>query len=211
MIIVYKVSPNVKSRILEHYMGLKRPVTPPYAVFQAEEGETIVTLYESGKIMFQGKSADIDAAMWFDLEYHYNKRDIRRELLIKEREQLRKNVDITAEKFKDISTVGSDEVGTGDYFGPIVVTAAFVDIKNKLHLQELGVKDSKRLTDEKIRELAPILIKEVPHCTYIVSAKEYNKNMIFNMNKVKAILHNKVLTKLINENKFDYEDARKSY
>lgn len=206
MIIVYKVSPNIKPKIIEYYMGLKRPTTPPYAVFQAEEGGTIITLYESGKIMFQGKSADVDAAMWFDLEYHFNKRDVRRELLIKEREQLRKNVDIYADKFKDISTIGSDEVGTGDYFGPIVVTAAFVDIKTKTHLQELGVKDSKRLTDAKIRQIAPLLIKEVPHCTYVVTAEEYNKNKIFNMNKVKAILHNKVLTYLVNSNNYPYED-----
>jgi len=197
MIVVYKVSPNIKEKVIEYYKDLERPTKPPYSVFQAEEADTIITLYESGKLMFQGKNADIDANMWFDLEYTFNKRDVRHELDIQEKEKLRKQEDITNDKFKNISTIGSDEVGTGDYFGPIVVTAAFVDIKKKTWLTDIGVKDSKRLTDEKIKELAPLLIKEIPHCTFILKAEDYNKNMIFNMNKVKAILHNKVLVNLL--------------
>ena len=50
----------------------KEKKTPPYAVFQAEEAGTIITLYESGKVMFQGISADIDANMWRDMEAHLN-------------------------------------------------------------------------------------------------------------------------------------------
>ncbi|MBE5746548.1 MAG: ribonuclease HIII [Clostridiales bacterium] len=204
MILVYKVSPNIKEKVIEYYKDLQRPNKPPYSVFQAEEADTIITLYESGKLMFQGKNADIDANMWFDLEYSFNKRDVRHELDIKEKEKARKQDDITNDKFKNISTIGSDEVGTGDYFGPIVVTASFVDIKKKTWLTEIGVKDSKRLTDEKIREIAPQLIKEIPHCTFILKAEDYNKNMIFNMNKVKAILHNKVLVNLL-KTKYDYK------
>ena len=205
MIIVYKVSPNIKDKMVDYYKDLQRTTKPPYSVFQAEEGETIITLYESGKIMFQGKSADIDANMWFDLEHHFNKRDVRRELKLKEKEKSKKDNDVLKEKLMKMSTIGSDEVGTGDYFGPIVVTSAFVDISKKTWLNELGVKDSKKITDDKIKEIAPKLIKEIPHCTYILTASEYNKNMIFNMNKVKAILHNKVLCNLVNHNNFKYD------
>ncbi len=204
MVIVYKISPNLKNKIIDYYKDLQRSTKPPYSIFQAEEAETIITLYESGKIMFQGKNADIDANMWFDLEYHFNKRDVRRELALKELEKQRKNDDVTNEKYKNISTIGSDEVGTGDYFGPIIVTASYVDIKNKMWLNELGVKDSKKITDEKIKEIAPQIIKKIPHCTFILTAEEYNKRQIFNMNKVKAILHNKVLTKLV-KNDYQYE------
>lgn len=205
MIIVYKVSSNIKEKVIEYYKDLQRPNKPPYSVFQAEEADTIITLYESGKLMFQGKNADIDANMWFDLEYHHNKRDIRHELKLKEIEKEKKQEDLNSDKFKNISTVGSDEVGTGDYFGPIVVTASYVDIKKKLWLNELGVKDSKGITDEKIRQIAPTLIKEIPHCTYILTPEDYNKNGIFNMNKVKAILHNKVLVNLLKDNNYDYK------
>ena len=49
-----------------------------------------------------------------------------------------------------LSMIGSDEVGTGDYFGPITVCAAYVR-QDQIHLlKELGVQDSKNLNDEKI-------------------------------------------------------------
>ena len=70
---------------------------------------------------------------------------------------------------------GSDEVGTGDYFGPIVVTASYVDIKDKFKVEELGVRDSKKLNDDKIMKVAPKLIKEIPHVTFILTDKEYKK------------------------------------
>jgi ribonuclease HIII len=107
-----------------------------------------------------------------------------------------------------LSTVGSDEVGTGDYFGPIVVTASFVS-KDKINLiNELGVKDSKKLTDEKIIKIAPTLIKEIPYVTFTLNNKDYNKyqKLGYNMNKIKAILHNKVLYAITNkEEKYPYD------
>jgi len=104
-------------------------------------------------------------------------------------------------------TIGSDEVGTGDYFGPIVVTAAFVDKTKIDFINDLGVKDSKKLTDDKILKIAPLLIKEIPYVTYTLNNKEYNtyQNKGYNMNKIKAILHNKVLYSLTHkEEKYPY-------
>ena len=68
MTIVFKVSDNIKNEMIKYYSDKKRSKTPPYAIFQADEADTIITLYESGKAMFQGMSADIDANMWKDLE-----------------------------------------------------------------------------------------------------------------------------------------------
>ena len=59
MTIVFKVSDNIKDKMIKYYQDLKRDKTPPYAIFQAQEADTIITLYESGKVMFQGISADI--------------------------------------------------------------------------------------------------------------------------------------------------------
>jgi ribonuclease HIII len=74
--IVFKVSENVKKKMMEYYKDLYREKTPPYAIFQADEADTIITLYESGKAMFQGISADIDANIWVDLEKKLNNRII---------------------------------------------------------------------------------------------------------------------------------------
>ena len=70
MTIVYKISDNLKNEIIEHYKETARENKPPYSVFQSNDAGTVVTLYESGKIMFQGVSADIDYNWWRDREKH---------------------------------------------------------------------------------------------------------------------------------------------
>ncbi len=195
MTIVFKVSDNLKNKIIDYYKDMRKEKTPPYAVFQAQEEDTTVTLYESGKIMFQGTSADIDANIWIDLEKKLNKRVI--------------NYDgtETKEKEKDptlmeYSTIGSDEVGTGDFFGPIVVTATFVSTKDFDFLKSLGVRDSKKITDEKILKIAPEIMKKIPYVTTILDNKTYNEHYSKsnNMNKLKAILHNKALYEIKSKN-----------
>ena len=76
MTIVFKASDNVKEKMIAFYKDKLREKTPPYAIFQAQEADTIITLYESGKVMFQGVSADIDANLWIDMERHLNQRII---------------------------------------------------------------------------------------------------------------------------------------
>lgn len=205
MTIVYKISDNLKGEIIEHYKDTARDKKPPYSVFQSEDCGTVVTLYESGKIMFQGIGADIDYALWRDREAFLNKRDIDKELRIKDAKDKKKKEENNDKTYRYVSTIGSDEVGTGDYFGPIVVTASYVSVDNMKQIEELGVRDSKKLADEKILEIAPKLSKMVPFVSYTLSPEEYNRVGITNMNKVKAILHNKVLSNLIKRENYDYK------
>lgn len=198
---VIRVDNDTKKLMNEFYKDMKRDKTPPYAVFQADTGDTIVTLYESGNAMFQGVSADIEAGMWEsirkdkdNIDYFMDTKDTK----IKKEDQ----VDIPS----DIASVGSDEVGTGDYYGPIVVTASFVSKDNIPFLNELGVRDSKKLSDEQILKIVPKIIKKIPYKTIMLSNKEYNDNYgkDMNMNKIKAVLHNKVLTEMVKDNDYDY-------
>lgn len=205
MNIVYKVSDNLKKEIMEHYKDTMKEKKPPYSVFQSEDAGTVVTLYESGKIMFQGVSADIDYAWWRDREAHLNHRDIDAELASKNSKKEKKKEELKTSIYENLNTIGSDEVGTGDYFGPIVVTASFVSTSFTSFLHGLGVRDSKKITDEKILDIAPKIIEKIPHVTFILTPKEYNAFGITNMNKVKAILHNKVLYKLIKQGIYDYK------
>ncbi len=200
MTIVFKVSDNIKAKMVDYYSELRREKTPPYAIFQADEADTIITLYESGKAMFQGLSADIDANIWKDLEKSLNNRDIDEELNQKEE----KKEEEKDTRFIGVPTIGSDEVGTGDYFGPIIVTAAYVGKEHMNLLYDLGVRDSKKLTDDKIMKIAPVLIKNIPHVNNILTNKEYNDNPT-NMNKIKAIMHNKALCALLKKDNFNYK------
>ncbi len=192
--IVFKVSDNIKEKMIEYYDLLRRDKKPPYSVFQAEEGGTIITLYESGKVMFQGISADVDANMWKDLESHFNNRNIDEELKAKEQKEDDKT-------YYYYDAIGSDEVGTGDYFGPIIVTATLVNKETRKLLEDLKIMDSKKMTDDKIRRCAPIIMKKLPYVTFTLSNTKYNElsNKGFNMNKIKAILHNRVLFELSNK------------
>lgn len=196
MTISFKVSENTRQEMVTYFKDKKRPKTPPYAVFQADEEDTVVTLYESGKVVFQGISADIDAAIWKQREKHLNPL-VKIEEKNSEQKKEKKEV-IIDPKIYHSSSIGSDEVGTGDYFGPIVVTAAYVSKENIPFLENLGVKDSKKLSDEKIMEVVPSIIKKIPYESIVLSNQDYNahysENM--NMNKIKAILHNKVLVKM---------------
>ena len=202
--IVFKASANVQKKMIEYYKDSRREKTPPYAVFQAMEADTIITLYESGKVMFQGISADIDANIWIDMEKKLNNRTIDIAENKKKQEKYKEELNY----YYSMSTIGSDEVGTGDYFGPIVVTASFVDKEKINFINDLGVKDSKKLTDDKILKIAPLLMKEIPYVTFTLNNADYNKyqKLGFNMNKIKAILHNKVLYNITHkEEKYNYQ------
>lgn len=197
---VIRVSNETKKLMNEFYEATKRDKTPPYAIFQADTGDTIVTLYESGKAMFQGVSADIEADMWENIGK--NKEDLEYFIDKEEKEDKIEEISIPV----DISSVGSDEVGTGDYYGPIVVTASYVKKEDIPFLSELGVRDSKKLSDEQILKIVPKIIKKIPYKTIMLSNKEYNEKYgkDMNMNKIKAILHNKVLSEMVKGNTYDY-------
>ena len=187
--ITLKVSDKTREQMIEFFYDLRREKTPPYAVFQAIDGDTVVTLYESGKVVFQGKDADLSSDFWIETEKinsghaeTTNSNDKKKE------DKPNKVIPIR------INSIGSDEVGTGDYFGPIVVTASYVSRDNIDFLLDLKVKDSKKFTDDKILEIVPQIIKRIPYKTYILNNNDYNNTYAnYNMNAMKAILHNKVL------------------
>lgn len=206
MTITLKVSEDTKEKMLEYFEDLKRPNTPQYAVFQAVDGDSVVTLYESGKCVFQGKDADLASQFWVETEKLNSGKAITTNSEDKKKQDKLDKINIIDPKIYYSNTIGSDEVGTGDYFGPIVVTATLVEKENIEFLEKLGVKDSKKLTDEKILEVVPEIIKKIPYECVILSNVDYNKNYSsdMNMNKVKAILHNKVLLKMNDKYNCDY-------
>ena len=203
--ITLKVSENTKKEMMEFFEDFKRPKTPPYAHFQADDADTVVTLYESGKAVFQGNSADISARMWMERERRLNPTK-QIEMTNSDNKKKETKEIYVDPKIYNSTSIGSDEVGTGDYFGPIVVTAAYVKKEDIKFLEDLGVKDSKKLDDNKIMEIVPEIIKKIPYKSMILSNKEYNQKYTddTNMNKIKAILHNKVLTELSSKYKYDY-------
>ena len=191
--VVIRVTDKTKEKMIKYYEDKKRDKAIPYVIFQAKDADTVITMYESGKVMFQGISADIDANMWRDIDGQskVNKEEVKR----------------NDKKYYYSSAIGSDEVGTGDYFGPIVVTSCYVSKDDIEFVESLGIKDSKKLDDEKILKIAPELIKKIKYKSLIMTNSEYNAkySTSYNINKIKAIMHNKVLWRMVNEEHPEYD------
>ncbi len=195
MNVVIRVSNETREKMIEYYKDKRRDKVIPYVVFQAEDNDTVITMYESGKVMFQGVSADVDATMWREMDGQ-DAEGVTKE----EREKKDK-------KYYNCTSIGSDEVGTGDYFGPIVVSSAYVRKEDIKFLEELGIRDSKKLDDEKIKKIAPELVKKIKYKSVILTNSEYNQHYGggYNINKLKAILHNKVLWQMTHEEDITYD------
>lgn len=83
--------------------------------------------------------------------------------------------------------IGSDESGKGETFGPLVVSSVYVDKNIEQKLRELGIKDSKLLSDSKIKEVAPLLKNVVVYNTISLSPEEYNNSYNSTHNQVKIL------------------------
>ena len=208
MVITLKTCKKTQDMMVEFYEDMKREKTPQYSLFQADDGDTVVTLYTSGKAVFQGNDADIASDYWIETEKINSGTAIVTNSDDKSKKTLKAEEKKENTIYHNVNSVGSDEVGTGDYFGPIVVTSTYVTKEDVAYLDELGVMDSKKITDEKIMKIAPLIAKRVKYKSIILNNTDYNKfhSTDYNMNKIKAILHNKVLYQMINEEhpKYDY-------
>lgn len=94
--------------------------------------------------------------------------------------------------FSNQSLAGSDEVGTGDFFGGIVVCACYVDKKNIPQLMSYGIQDSKKISDQNIKILFDKIRDLVEFEYAVLDPKKYNDwyAKYQNMNVIKSIMHN---------------------
>lgn len=101
------------------------------------------------------------------------------------------------DELKGMNIIGSDETGVGDYLTPLVAAAVFVEAKNVDELIELGVKDSKQLTDNKILELFPKMKDKnlIKYSVNHLTQKGYNNlSKYMNAHELKMFLHLKCIT-----------------
>ncbi len=97
--------------------------------------------------------------------------------------------------------IGTDESGKGDYFGPLVVAGFFLADGQAGALRELGVKDSKRMSDNRVRDVAAVLKKGHPHSVVVVGPEKYNDlyDKLRNLNRLLAWGHARVIENLLAE------------
>lgn len=98
-----------------------------------------------------------------------------------------------------IERIGIDESGKGDYFGPLVIAAVFVDATTQGELALMEVRDSKKISDGRILEMAPDIKTICPHSVIAIGPQKYNElyAKIKNLNRLLAWGHAKALENLL--------------
>src|SRR5512146_3191730 len=98
-----------------------------------------------------------------------------------------------------IERIGIDESGKGDYFGPLVIAAVFVDATTERKLTLMQVRDSKKISDGTILEMAPDIKTICPHSLITIGPQKYNElyAKIKNLNRLLAWGHAKALETLL--------------
>lgn len=157
------------------YSFAKQRPTPPYAYWQIALSDCVITAYESGKVVFQGSEAAFYAAGYESVS----------------------PIKATASISAQYPQWGSDEVGTGDYFGPVCVCAAAVDEADSIWLKAHAIQDSKAMKDETIRAIGKTLQERIPHSLLILDNATYNRvHQTDNMVAIKCKMHNQAFVHL---------------
>ncbi len=181
-IVSFPINIEQTNEIMTFYRAYEKPNNGAYILFQAEYSGVIITIYHDKKgkhkIVFMGQDALLEAKKWNEeAEVKEEKKEEPKGWLCKDNQ------------------IGSDEVGVGDFLLPVVVVAAFVRGRDLKELESFGVKDSKKLTDEKIREIAPGLLKKFFVSKLCLPNDHYNEliEQGENLNSIKAKMHNRAL------------------
>ncbi|MGH1636648.1 ribonuclease HIII [Enterococcus avium] len=180
---VLKLSKTEIKKLKNYYADYLLNKKVPYSEFSAKKNGNSITAYTSGKVLFQGKNAEQEAARWGSSDPSAAKTS----------SSLPKN-------FASLAVLGSDEVGNGSYFGPLCVCAAYADKEHLDALKRLGVKDSKMLTDDQIRKMATAIKELIPYRLLVVSPEKYNEiQPKYNAVRMKVALHNQAIRLLLDQ------------
>lgn len=183
--IVLLISTTAQKEVMSYYANYYVERKAPGVVFAAKLPDTAITMYKSGKCMFQGGGAEREAARWGSSGASATQKA----------STVGAKGDTLPAGFAAMSVLGSDETGTGDYFGPITVAAVYVPSSKIELINELGVKDSKMLTDDYMRKIAPDLRAACIHSVLVLRNEKYNALQAkgYSQGKMKAMMHNKAL------------------
>lgn len=164
---------DIQAFVQKHEQALA-PSKNPYIRYFLKLPKASVSIYTSGKVLLQGEAAESYASF-----FGYQVAQVA--------------------SGQNFPLIGTDEVGNGSYFGGLAVVASFVTPDQHDFLRKLGVGDSKTLTDQKIRQLAPLLKENIQHQALLLSPSKYNEVIgeRYNAVSVKVALHNQAIFLLL--------------
>lgn len=188
---VIQATPHQLNQLKKAYATAIKNPPPAYALFAAKLPDVSITAYRSGKVLFQGKGHARESAKWSKLFQPKRPKKHRSS-------SAATTTALLPQGLKDWSVLGSDEVGAGAYFGPLTTAAVYISQDNLDWVRQLGVADSKTLTDHDMIKMAPKIIAHLPHHVVNLLPEKYNAiQPQNNVNQMKAISHNFALHKVL--------------
>lgn len=182
------ISSSLNMQELEKLKGVvirenltKVPVTSEYELLRIKDGNIMIIAYKSGKIVYENNNETMKIVE----QIFVNKTDFDYEL-------------------------GSDEVGKGEWYGPLVVVCTALKPNDLGELRKLGVRDSKQLSENEISRLSneikkrkiiwhPIILAPSTYNEQVENFKKEGKNI----NELLAWAHSVVIKKLIDDLTFN--------
>lgn len=157
-----------------------------YGHFGAKRGKCSIGYYHSGKVVIQGKDAREFIEFYF-------------EPMVTGEVRLGYEKQLNPEMFQP--HFGIDEAGKGDFFGPLVIAGAYVDEELGDELMDMGVADSKKLTDGRVETLAKEIKKLLGNRWEVIAIGPAKYNQLYrkfaNLNKLLAWGHAQVIENLL--------------
>jgi len=172
----YTLTPEQQTALIEHLQaGGYRPREVEHTRIAVEATDCQIALFKSGKLLVQGKGAKEWITFTLEpnilLEARLGYEDVLNPELLQPH-------------------MGIDESGKGDFFGPLVIAAAYVDERLIPALRSLNVRDSKTITsDRKAEEMAKDIRQVLGnrHSLVVIGPRAYNR-LYASMNNVNRIL-----------------------
>ncbi len=175
-----------KIRILKEYLIQRGYLFSkvPYTHFSASKEKLTVTVYLKGKLVVQGKRAA-------EFVEFYLEPELLKKITISDGKKI-------AMEYGE-SRIGVDESGKGDYFGPLVAAGVYADAKDIEKLGEMGVKDSKRITDARVEQLSRQIMSKYLYTTVVIGPEKYNElqKKMGNVNSLLAWAHARTIENLL--------------
>lgn len=180
-------APEIRKFFSEHGFEFS---DAPHAFWRAKGVGCVAVFYSSGKLLLQGKEADV----W-------------RGLLGDETPDARPFYRALQSHPKPVPArwVGTDEAGKGDYFGPLVIAGVAVRRADLEILQTLGVDDSKAVADARIGQMEDGIKALCDTEVIFIGPAKYNAlyEKFANLNRLMAWGHAKVIENLLERNADD--------
>lgn len=156
------------------------------AIFAARKPGIQATLYQSGKFVIQGKEMKpfiefyLEPEILRNLSYSHPYSD-----------------------YDKTPRIGVDEAGKGDFFGPLSISAVFIEENQFDALIKLGIKDSKKLSDPVILKMSDKIKSICATESIVIFPARYNElyEQFKNLNLLLAWGHSKVIELLTQKTK----------